>query len=762
MANLYWGGGAGTWDSISTANWYTNAGLTIPAGAAPTLTDDVFFQQAATYSVINSGGRCRNFTVSAGLVTFANSIAPTVAGSLSFTAGTVAAWTSISTLTFNTSTTGNTINTGGVNMVGLFNFIGGGSWTLTSTLSITNALTVTEGSFDTGNYNISIGSLVSLGTATRSITLGTSIVTLTFSGTLFNIASATGLTFSAASSIIQSNDTAGLFTTPGLTFGTVSFTNTGTVANSSITFFGGSNTFGALTFASRTSNPGISILTFPSATTQTVGTLSLNSGTASSYRKFLRASVIGTAVNFAVTTFNSASDIDFRDINATGVAFSGTRFGNCQGNTNISFDAAKTVYYRNTGTNNWGTATNGSWVVPTPLPNATCTGTALVTTTSPTLVVGMTIVSSNGTSLGTITGGSINAWTVSIGGSFTTPQTMLAFAATSDPTMFPLAQDTAVFAAGVFPATGQTTTVNANYNIGTIDMSARTSNTMTLATGTTTPTIYGNWINGTALNNPTGSGIMTFAGRGSQTITSAGKTFTQAFTINTPSGSVTLQDNLILSLSNLTVLIISQGTFDANSFNVTLSGALGGVNSATSTAKTIGIGSGTWFIGGSSTSWSVTGSNVTITGTGTISMTSGSSKIFTGNNFSYAGITLNQGGAGALTITGSNTFGNITNTVQPATITFAANSTQTVSNFSVSGTAGNLVTINSTVAGTRANLSKASGTVNVSFCSIRDSNATGGATWNAYTSNGNVNVSNNLGWIFTAPSGNTSNFFLLF
>jgi hypothetical protein len=74
-------------------------------------------------------------------------------------------------------------------------------------------------------------------------------------------------------------------------------------------------------------------------------------------------------------------------------------------------------------------------------------------------------------------------------------------------------------------------TINADYNIGTIDMSARTTNTMTLACSH--PSIYGNWINGTGVTL-SGTGTLTFAGRGSQTITSAGRTFTQSFTIDTP------------------------------------------------------------------------------------------------------------------------------------------------------------------------------------------------------------------------------------
>jgi hypothetical protein len=133
-------------------------------------------------------------------------------------------------------------------------------------------------------------------------------------------------------------------------------------------------------------------------------------------------------------------------------------------------------------------------------------------------------------------------------------------------------------------------------------------------------------------------------------------------------------------------------------------------------------------------------------------MTSASAKTFAGGGSTY--YNLNQGGAGALTISGSNTFNNIANTVQPNTVTFTAGTTQTVSTFGLSGTAGNLITINSSSAGTQATLSKASGTVNAQYLAIQDSNATGGATWNALFS---TNLGNNTGWIF--PGGNM---FLMF
>ena len=132
-------------------------------------------------------------------------------------------------------------------------------------------------------------------------------------------------------------------------------------------------------------------------------------------------------------------------------------------------------------------------------------------------------------------------------------------------------------------------------------------------------------------------------------------------------------------------------------------------------------------------------------------MNSASAKSFIGGGKVWP--TLNQGGAGALTIELSNTFANITNTVQPATITLTAATTQTVSAFGVSGTSGNLVTLNTSSAGVQATLSDSGGVNSVSFVSIKDINGIGGAIWDAPTTNGNIDAGNNTGWNFGIPFG---------
>jgi len=221
-----------------------------------------------------------------------------------------------------------------------------------------------------------------------------------------------------------------------------------------------------------------------------------------------------------------------------------------------------------------------------------------------------------------------------------------------------------------------------------------------------------------------------------------------------------LQDALITGTGVATTL--TNGTLDLNGQTLTVGTAF---TTATGT-KNLTFNGGTLvcptaattaFNNAAPTNFTTTAG----TGTGTISMTAATAKTFVGGGSTF-NCTLNQGGAGALTITGSNTFSNITNTTQPASILFTAATTSTFSSFSLSGTAGNLITIGSVTAASHT-LSKASGTVSSDFLSISRSTATGGAGW--YAGANSTDGGNNSGWIFTAPpapSANNSNFLMFF
>jgi hypothetical protein len=202
-----------------------------------------------------------------------------------------------------------------------------------------------------------------------------------------------------------------------------------------------------------------------------------------------------------------------------------------------------------------------------------------------------------------------------------------------------------------------------------------------------------------------------------------------------PSAGQTTTFASSVTVSSTTGFDHVSGNYDLNTYTLNIGNY---ASSGTGTRQILGTGTINC-----SLAWTITtGTGYGGSGSYTINMTRATTaKTFGGGGGSYG--TLVQAGTGILTISGSNTFTDIQATTIPSTITFTAGSTQTLSNFTLSGTAGNLVTINSTVSGTQFNLSKSSGTVTVNYLSIRDSNVTGGAYWGTTTSNF---ITNNTGW----------------
>jgi len=90
-------------------------------------------------------------------------------------------------------------------------------------------------------------------------------------------------------------------------------------------------------------------------------------------------------------------------------------------------------------------------------------------------------------------------------------------------------------------------------------------------------------------------------------------------------------------------------------------------------------------------------------------------------------------------------------------IRFFSGTTNIVGSFVTTGTT--MKYLQSSTSGSQATISAASGTFLVTYLSIKDSAATGGAIWNA-TDPTNVDQGNNTGWLF--PGGATGNMFMLF
>lgn len=90
-------------------------------------------------------------------------------------------------------------------------------------------------------------------------------------------------------------------------------------------------------------------------------------------------------------------------------------------------------------------------------------------------------------------------------------------------------------------------------------------------------------------------------------------------------------------------------------------------------------------------------------------------------------------------------------TLTNGTLRLKNGTTNTVGSITTSGT--NQKFLQSTVNGSRATLSAAAGVSDLSYVTLKDSAATGGARFQAFASNGNVNAGNNTGWYFINAVG---------
>lgn len=306
---------------------------------------------------------------------------------------------------------------------------------------------------------------------------------------------------------------------------------------------------------------------------------------------------------------------------------------------------------------------------------------------------------------------------------------------------FPLAQDTAVFnntgAAG-------TVTFDYSWNIGTLDMSART-NAMTLSGGYAV-SVYGSWTCGTGVTQSLAN-LTYFRGLGTQTITSAGQSF-YAAACYSPSGTVSLADAFTTTATSSGLSLLYGATFNANTYSVT-------TYSVSANSSAIGLGTGTWTISGSGNCWNC--SSATITGNGEIVLSNNTTtaRSFIGNTGSvYGKLTIGGGtSTSTTTITGvTMTFSEIASTKTVAHTIVFPNTTTTVGDFTVQGSAGNVVTLSRTGASGTFTLAKSGGgVVSSDYLSISNSAATPSNTW--YAGANSTNGGGNTGWIFTAAPG---------
>jgi hypothetical protein len=266
----------------------------------------------------------------------------------------------------------------------------------------------------------------------------------------------------------------------------------------------------------------------------------------------------------------------------------------------------------------------------------------------------------------------------------------------------------------------------ASYTLTTGIFSTTNSNTRVLAFGTGNITISGS---GTTVWSASNTTNFSYTGTSAVNLVYAGSTGTRTVAHGITAGTE----------ANAVNINVSAGT-DALSFgngtkvrNLNFTGFAGAAT----------IGAGTFSSFGNltiSSGMTVTSSRVTFAGTSGVQQITTAGKTFDfplvfngiGGTFAFQDA-LTQGSTQAFTITNG-------------TVQLQASATTTVGAFATSGT--NQKFLQSTSSGVQATLSQASGTVDASYLTIQDINATGGATFNAFVDQNNDDAGNNTGWDF--------------
>ena len=709
MADRYWVGGTGTWNLTSTTNWAATDGGASGA-SVPTSTDNVFFTASSSsgvFTVTLSGTgykTCQNFTASGllGTMTLTGG-AGTTSLACSGNWSTPASLFSISVVVLIdfTSTTGGsyTINTNGITSSNSFTFglsaTSTGTWTLSSALTA-GLLTLASGTLTTAGFALTVSGIQKTSAGTGVLNLGSSTVSFPTT-TAFNI-TVTGLTINAGTSTINCSSTGTVVFNlcDATTFYNVNFTSATSVAGgTSLSVNSATTITNVLVFNNLTisapSVSGLKYISFYSGCNITVnGTLTISAGTDVLKRvQFGVSTIAAQQMTLTATTYN-ISNTDFRNCAVTGTVLTGTSIGDAGGNSNITFTTPKTVY--------WSLLTGGA-----------------------------------------ITG---NAYATSSGG---TPAVA----------NFPLAQDTLIFDdAGLNAST--TVTFSTAFCLPGIDASTRT-NAMTISFGTTTNNFHGDMNLPSSVSVSSSSGSTLFVTRGSSStlnlnVTNSFGTAICAFA-GYNSGTIKLLRNFTTQHAANFSTSHYKGTVDLNGFQMSVGYYTNVAGTGGTNTQVLAFGTGgTMLIRASQSSAFITNlANATwsYTGTGTIR---GNTAAFTITNISdqsFPKIGLN--GTATVTIANSCTIADVVVVTAgvACTLNLTSGITVTATNFTLTGSAGFLASIKASTPGSAATLSKASGVVSCNYLSIQDSIATGGATW--YAGANSTSVSNNTGWIFTAP-----------
>lgn len=374
----------------------------------------------------------------------------------------------------------------------------------------------------------------------------------------------------------------------------------------------------------------------------------------------------------------------------------------------------------------------------------------------------ITFSTSTNLDLSGITGNSGDAGgnTITGGGSvltFTSAATQTATMATnknwSDATIWtsrvPLPQDDVK----LFGVTGGTLTADMPRLGKSIDWSGASGNP-TWSFGSVANTVFGSitLVSGMTIS---GTQILTLQGRGTYTLTSAGKQYANPIKINAPSGTYTLSDDLTVAATSYFQL--DNGGFNANNHNLTI-GRFYSQNLGA--GRTLTMGTGTWTLTTTAADalWQFTSATgLTFSGASStivVGSASANTRTFLGVGLTYGTLTYTiAGSTGKLTLNGNNSFDtiNFSDITNARTLEFTAGTVTTFRGAGLvgNGASGRKLVLQST--GAFFTLTKTSGTVSVDWWNISNAHAGGGASFLAGTNS--TDSGGNTGWVFTGPIG---------
>ncbi len=271
-------------------------------------------------------------------------------------------------------------------------------------------------------------------------------------------------------------------------------------------------------------------------------------------------------------------------------------------------------------------------------------------------------------------------------------------------------------------------------------------------------TVYSSWNGSLIFSGSGGTHTIDFAGKFKNTVQSAKAIL---FGYNGTGSTWSLQSDIN---SNIGDVSFEKGTLNTNDYDITLGqSSVGAFLAVSATAKTLNLGSSTITVTrNNATAWQT--SNLTLNaGTSTIVcvVKDSGSRTFYGGGLTYNNLTVSFQGTtfGGMTIDGSNTFNEfkVENlTTEPnsynASVSFVSGTTQIVSSLTTNHPNFNPSQIHqntyfkSVTAGSAATISKASGSVSVSFLAIKDITASGGAI--PFVAHYSTNISGNTNWNF--------------